>query len=380
MRACLVIKDELSEQFRFAVKPAPEYPTDYLSKHSAFCIINGKNYWVKINSVAKRLGISSSTVRDNVYFYGPNSWLKHILLTHTQIEIVDLKIAQAKAENLKRIIGDKSPVTVEELMQMVCYANDHPDQTTDQLQGPLTARTIGFKTDGSRWIHLNRCNKGDRVVGSGLSKTAKYTINIETGELAIRTTEGCFYKYHSRQWKEVGIIRFLHENKIPNIIKIYHVQVKPSKKESSKGCRYRFEIIKELCPGGELCKRIDHNGIAIDPVKFIEELFCTIMAMAKLNMYIRDLRPANILVSKSGDPVIADFGYTVKCDPEAVQCDPGSDLDHTSMLDTIKRMGKIINLLFSTFYKTQVTMEQSLTLEAARDNFRRLAAQLSLSH
>ena len=89
----------------------------------------------------------------------------------------------------------------------------------------------------------------------------------------------------------------------PNILRVFHVGI-------DSGLPY---IVQEFFEGGDLAKTLSDKPFTIpETVRFVEQISYAIGYAHKNRIVHRDIKPANILIGTNGEPIIADFGLSVR--------------------------------------------------------------------
>lgn len=89
----------------------------------------------------------------------------------------------------------------------------------------------------------------------------------------------------------------------PNILRVLHVGV-------DNGLPF---IVQEFFQGGDLSQALKENGFSIrQTINFVARVARAIGYAHENKIIHRDLKPANILISEDGEPIIADFGLSLR--------------------------------------------------------------------
>src|SRR5438093_439293 len=75
-------------------------------------------------------------------------------------------------------------------------------------------------------------------------------------------------------------------------------------------------IALEFVDGGSLARRTDRPQPPRAAAEVVEKLARAVHAAHKQGVVHRDLKPANVLLTRDGEPKIADFGLAKQLEPE----------------------------------------------------------------
>ncbi len=84
----------------------------------------------------------------------------------------------------------------------------------------------------------------------------------------------------------------------PNIVKVYDYG-------EFEGVPY---LVMEYLPGGTLKQRMGHPMLAADAARLLLPMARALAYAHRENLIHRDVKPANILITRSGEPMLTDFG------------------------------------------------------------------------
>jgi hypothetical protein len=241
-------------------------------------------------------------------------------------------------------------------------------------------RWVRTKQDGSRWVHENQKSKhGDKILGEGHFKKAVITNNVDSGKRYCRTTEKSSSSSGfardtglriGNAEEEVDIINYLRENKVPNLIDILHSGFIESK-HSPNG--QKFERIQELCEGGMLVN-CEEKSLP-ERIRVTEKILDTLIAAENLGYILKDPRVDNVLLNSNGDPIFADWGYVLICDPKYDLFITQRKINSWDIADEILRslLGEDKEFKPLLMAMKHFDHKKRLTLEEARTMFQSIA-------
>jgi mitogen-activated protein kinase 1/3 len=142
-----------------------------------------------------------------------------------------------------------------------------------------------------------------KKLGAGAFATAASFKNTTTGELvAVKKIENAFQDLvdAKRHLREVSILRALKHNNIISIIDMFMPE---------HHCFDDIYIVEELMDS-DLHKVIQSRQVLEEEHHryFVYQILCAIQHLHTANLVHRDLKPANVLVNKSCDVKVCDFG------------------------------------------------------------------------
>ncbi len=110
----------------------------------------------------------------------------------------------------------------------------------------------------------------------------------------------------------------------PNIVTIYEFGTTLLNNQSTT------YLVMEYLPGKSLSKRIKEKSLTLPQILDILREIASALDFAHANNIVHcDLKPANIIFTEAGQPVIVDFGLAKLIEISAVPAELGSELDST---------------------------------------------------
>lgn len=147
------------------------------------------------------------------------------------------------------------------------------------------------------------------VLGHGGFSTVYRALQVSIGrEVAIKIDHRVLLDENDRQ-------RFLAEVRAagqvsghPNVIDIHDAGITDDK---------RPYLVMELCPAGSLADRLhEHGPMPVPEVLALGVAIADALAAAhRTGLVHRDVKPANVLYDRYGQPQLADFGLAARYDP-----------------------------------------------------------------
>ncbi len=124
-------------------------------------------------------------------------------------------------------------------------------------------------------------------------------------QVAIKILHDDFFELSSTEKMFMREGRTIAKLRHPNIVNVYEFGVAP---DSISGQTTAF-MVMEYLPGATLQSRMKNEPLTFDAtVQLIEQIAQGLAYAHEQNVIYRDLKPANILFTENGQPVIVDFG------------------------------------------------------------------------
>lgn len=142
-----------------------------------------------------------------------------------------------------------------------------------------------------------------RTIGEGTFAKVKFARSSQTGDpvaIKILDKEKVLKNKMAEQIRrEIATMKRI---KHPNVIRLYEVM----------GSKTKIYIVLEYVTGGELFDKIVHHGRMKEDEarKYFQQLINAVDYCHSRGVYHRDLKPENLLLDKTGDLKVSDFGLS----------------------------------------------------------------------
>ncbi|MEJ2578548.1 MAG: serine/threonine-protein kinase, partial [Kineosporiaceae bacterium] len=180
---------------------------------------------------------------------------------------------------------------------------------TSRTKEPVTKQTSGVDTSGTEEWSLPGYRIG-AVLGRGGFATVYRAHQLSLGrDVAIKVLTADLATDSDRRRFDREREALARLSPHPHVVDVFDAGITPER---------RPYLVMRLYPGGSLADRLAERGhLPVDEVvEVITRLAAALDAAHEIGTLHRDVKPQNVLITETGDPVLADFGIAGLVDPD----------------------------------------------------------------